>query len=251
MRPRDATIRLYGYLDELAPDAARHGEARLTFDVPRSVKDAIESLGVPHTEVDLLLVDGESVGFDRRLGEGERVSVYPVFHDVDVDTVSRVRPREPPPRRFLLDVHLGRLANHLRLLGFDAWYDNDRDDRELAALSASHRRTLLTRDRGLLMRSRVVHGYLVRSVDPVEQAAEVVRRYDLDGDIDPFTRCLTCGEPLEAVAKDEVLDDLPPRTRREHHRFVRCAGCGSVYWPGSHHERLRGLVDDIRDRARH
>lgn len=244
------TVRLYGDLAQLAGEADRHGIVELGFPGDRTVKDLVESLGVPHTEVDLLLVDGVSVGFDHRLGEGDRVSVYPVFHDVEVDAISRVRPDEPPPDRFLLDVHLGKLASHLRLLGIDADYDNDRDDRELAVLATRDGRTLLTRDRGLLMRARIVHGYLVRSADPVEQAVEVVRRFGLAGVAEPFTRCLTCGAPLRRTEKADVIDELPPRTRREHDRFVRCAGCGGVYWRGSHHERLRSLVDEILSRAR-
>ena len=243
------TVRLYGDLAQLAGEADRRGIVELGYPGTRTVKDLVESLGVPHTEVDLLLVDGESVGFDHRLDEGERVSVYPVFHDVAVDAISKVRPDEPPPTRFLLDVHLGKLANHLRLLGLDAAYDNDRDDRELAVLATTDDRTLLTRDRGLLMRARVVHGYLVRSTDPVEQAAEVVRRFRLADAVDPFTRCLTCGADLHPAEKGEVIDELPPRTRRDHDRFVRCSGCGSVYWRGSHHERLRDLVDEIVSRA--
>ncbi len=242
------TVRLYGSLVDLASDADRGGEVRVPTALPRSVKDVIETCGVPHTEVDLVLVNGASVGFSTPVRGGDRVSVYPPFHELDVDAVSGVRPPPIAPR-FVLDVHLGRLAERLRLLGLDVAYDNDRDDAELARISVRERRWLLTRDRGLLMRAVVTHGYLVRSDDPTEQTVEVLRRFGLADEIRPFSRCVPCGGPLEHVAKEEVVDELPPRTRRDHDEFVRCAGCGRVFWESSHHVALAGFVEEVRART--
>jgi uncharacterized protein with PIN domain len=155
-----------------------------------------------------------------------------------------------PEPRFVLDVHLGRLAEHLRLLGFDTAYTNDADDHELAAESASAGRWLLTRDRGLLMRAIVTHGYLVRSETPRLQALEVVRRFDLFDEVAPFTRCARCNAGLEPVDKAEIAHQLEPGTRRDHDTFVRCTGCAQLYWQGSHAPALRAFVDEIRTASR-
>jgi uncharacterized protein len=242
-----ATVRLYGDLRDLAGAADRAGEAQVPVERPRSVKDAIESLGVPHTEVDLVLVNGDSVDFGHLVDAGDRVAVYPPF--VDLDVPSRVRPPALDEPRFVLDVHLGRLAERLRTLGFDTLYSNDLDDDDLAALSVAGPRWLLTRDRGLLMRRAVTYGYLVRATDSAEQVHEVVRRFRLTDLVTPFTRCARCNGSLEPVAKADILDELEPGTRAEHDRFVRCAGCDQIYWEGSHVGHLQAFVEDVRRAA--
>jgi uncharacterized protein with PIN domain len=154
----------------------------------------------------------------------------------------------PPPQaepRFVLDGHLGRLARHLRMLGFDTWYRPDAGDAELAAVSHDEDRILLTRDRGLLRRGIVVRGRLVRSDRPSEQLREVVARYGLAASARPFTRCVRCGESLEAVAREEVLDRLEPLTKRYYDAFARCRGCGRIYWAGSHHARMSRIVESV------
>jgi uncharacterized protein len=242
-------LRFYGDLGELTDVADRGGVADVPLGDPRSVKDLIESLGVPHTEVGLLLVDGEPAGFDRLIKGCERVAVFPPFRTIDVGGANRVEPPDPHPHRFLLDVHLGRLAGLLRLLGLDSRYDNDADDATLASVSVSEGRTLLTRDRRLLMRKEVVHGYLVRNTDPERQALEVVARFGLGAEVDPFRRCMACNGQLEHADKEAVLDQLPPRTRRDHDRFVRCPDCDRVYWAGSHYDRLVRLVERLTTEA--
>ena len=187
------------------------------------MKDVIESLGVPHTEVDLILVNGASVGFDYLVRDGDRVSVYPVFESLDITPLVRVRPQPLRETRFVLDIHLGKLAVFLRMLGFDSLYRNDYRDDELARISHAEGRILLTRDRGLLKRSLVTHGYLVRSDDPREQLAEVIHRFDLRDAIQPLERCLRCNGELEPVAKEEVADRLPPRTREHYDTFSAAA----------------------------
>lgn len=240
-------VRLYGNLNDLAWDRDRSGWYQVPAARPRSAKDVVESLGVPHTEVDLLVVNGESSPFDMQLGGGDRVSVYPPFATFDVDATSWVRPSRPAVPRFVADVHLGTLTRYLRLLGFDTWYRNDTDDAELAAVSSRERRILLSRDRGLLMRAEVSHGTCPRSDDPVEQLLEVARRWDLYDGVAPFTRCPHCNAPLEEVAKADVLDRIPPGTAASVDDFQQCTRCGQVYWRGAHHRRLRGLVTRVLD----
>lgn len=209
---------------------------------PRSVKDAVESVGVPHTEIGLLRVDGTSVGLAARVVPGVVVDVHPdPVRPFPVDGV-RLRPPPPSPLRFVADVHLGTLARRLRTLGLDTRWRNDADDVALARVAVDERRVLLTRDRGLLMRRVVVHGHLPRHDDPDEQLAALAARFDLAADARPLARCIRCNGTVRPVAKGQVADLLPPATRREHHRFTRCDTCAQVYWPGTHLDGLRAVV---------
>ena len=237
----EATLRFYGELADLLPEGERTMSVGVV-DGP-SVKDRVEACGVPHPEVHLILVNGTPVGFDHHLAPGDRVAVYPPFRSLGV--ACALRPG-PPQGRFAVDVNLGRLARYLRLLGFDAVSDGRLDDGDLAELAVSEDRIVLTRDRHLLKRSIVVHGYLVREVIPTKQVAEVVRRFDLADRIDPFARCMECNGVIEAVTKAEVDHILEPLTRAHFDDFRRCSGCGRVFWRGSHFEQLLFVVDGIR-----
>jgi uncharacterized protein with PIN domain len=245
-----AHFRFYAELNDFLPPPRRGVLFAHAFDGQPSVKDAIESLGVPHTEIDLVLVDGESVDFSWRLHDGARVSVFPVFEAIDIAPTTRVRAAPLRELRFVLDVHLGRLARVLRMLGLDAVWRSDAGDAELARISADEHRVLLTRDRGLLKRRAVTHGYLVRGDEVHAQAAEVVRRLDLVRSFAPFRRCVRCNAPLEPARKADVLDQLPSRVREVQQEFRRCPGCGRVYWPGSHHRRMQRTIESIMARVR-
>jgi uncharacterized protein with PIN domain len=240
-----ATFRFYGELNDLLPQARRQVPFAYRFDGRPAVKDTIEAIGVPHPEVDLIVANGRAVGFDHRLGDGDAVSVYPAFARLEVDPEERVGP--PPLRepRFVLDGHLGRLAAYLRMLGFDAWYHNDVADDVLALVSRDEDRILLTRDRALLRRGGITRGRWVRSDAPREQLREVVERFELADRSEPFSRCIRCNGRLESVSRDEVIDRLQPLTRRYYDVFARCADCGAVFWPGSHHARMARLIADV------
>jgi hypothetical protein len=198
--------------------------------------------------VDLVLANGQPVDFSYPVQDGDRVSVYPVFESLDISSVSRVRPAPLRALRFLLDVHVGRLAAYLRMAGFDALYSNQAADAELAGLVAREGRVLLTRDRYLLMRTAVQRGYWVRSTQPKQQLLEVVKRFDLVGSMQPFTRCLSCNTLLKEVARETVLDRLPPKVW-EKDTFRVCPGCQRVYWEGSHYQRMSKLLRWVKDNA--
>ncbi len=240
-----AHFRFYAELNDFLPQARRQTLFTHPFDGRVSVKDMIESLGAPHTEVDLILVNGESVDFGYHVQDGDRVSVYPIFESFDITPLVRVRPRPLREPRFVLDVHLGRLVSFLRMLGFDALFPENYDDENLARISATEHRTLLTRDRGLLKRKMVTHGYSVRETDPRKQLAEVLRRFDLYGLIAPFSRCVHCNGLLEPVNKADVLDRLLPDTIRYYDEFRRCPACDRIYWKGTHYERMKQVIAEI------
>jgi uncharacterized protein with PIN domain len=238
------TVRFYAELGDLLPADCRGRAFGRELPVGGgSVKDLIEGSGVPHTEVDLVLVDGESVGFDHVLRGGERVAVYPVFEAFDISHTSRVRARPLRQVRFAADVHLGRLAAYLRLAGFDTTYKNDWDDAALVAEALGEHRIVLTRDRGLLMRSAVTHGLLVRETSPRLQLWEVLDRFDLWDALTPFSRCTVCNGPVAAVPKSDVRDVLEAGTARTYDHFWRCRDCGRVYWRGAHCRSLTSLFE--------
>ncbi len=244
-----ATLRFYAELNDLLAPRERFVTVVHDLQARASVKDVIEAHGVPHTEVDLVLVNGEPVEFRRLLGDGDRVAVYPTFEAFDIGTVTRVRPEPLRETRFILDVHLGRLARYLRLAGFDATYDNRATDAELATASAAGRRILLTRDHGLLKRGGVTHGHYVRATAPARQFAEIIRHFDLRRQVRPFTRCTACNRLLEPVQKADVASEVPERSLRHFDAFLRCGGCRRVYWRGSHAVRLEQALTRALEEA--
>lgn len=244
-----AEFRFYEELNDFLPAEQRKLPITRSFIGTPTVKDTIESCGVPHPEIDLILVDGESVGFDHHLKGGERVAVYPVFEGIDISPVTRLRARPLRRPRFLVDANLGRLSRLLRLLGFDSRYDQSMDDEEIAAIAAENGLTILTRDRGLLMRRVVTRGYFVRSQVPRTQTAEVVRRFDLREQMRPFTRCVECNGLIKPVSKAEIQDRLPHNTRLFYDTFYRCSRCSKLFWRGAHWRNLLDLIDAIRSAA--
>lgn len=240
--PVRVSVRFYAELNDFLPAQRRHQTLELTLRERDSVKDVIESAGVPHTEVDLVLAAGESVDFGYRVRDGDRISVYPAFRTLDVAAETRVRPPALAEARFVLDIHLGRLATQLRLLGFDCLYWNDADDPTLARVSQEEERILLTRDRGLLKRRNVTYGYHVWETNPERQVLEVLRRFRLFDAVRPFSRCLHCNGPVRPVSKEAVLDRLEPKTRLYYDEFGQCAACERVYWKGSHYGQMASLV---------
>lgn len=244
-----AVFRFYEELNDFLPEGRRKRDFAVEIDRARSVKDAIESVGVPHPEVDLVLVDGRSVGFAHLLRGGERVAVYPMFEALDITPVLRLRPAPLRDPRFVADGHLGKLARHLRMAGFDTLWGKDWDDDRIVRISGEQRRTILTRDKAMLRRSDVERGYFVRAVESEAQLAEVVARMQLEGLLAPFTRCRECNVPLEDADREAVLDRLPERVRGLYERFKRCPGCERVYWEGTHFERMKGVLQRLRPQA--
>jgi len=250
LRVSTARFRFYEELNDFLPPERRKVEFAHPFRHRGSIKDMIEALGVPHTEIEVILVNGESVGFDRMVADGDRISVYPMFEAFDVTPLLRLRERPLRDARFVLDVQLGTLARYLRLCGFDAMYRSDWRDERLAHFAFAERRVLLTRDRELLKRSVVTHGYFVRADKPRLQLAEVCSRLDLAGRIAPYTRCIRCNAPLEDVTKAAVAATLEPATRRYYDTFRRCTGCQRVYWRGSHVARMERLLAELATKAK-
>ena len=222
-------------LKDFLPRPLRNGRITVTFKGRQSLKHLIESLGVPHTEFGQVLVNGQPAEPSERLQDGDQVTVYPADFPL---------PGEPC---FILDNHLGQLATYLRMLGFDSLYRNDYQDDELSKVSSEEGRTLLTRDRRLLMRKTIRHGYCIHQTDPRQQAAEVLKRFKLSGQVKPFQRCLRCNSRLQAVDKADIIERLEPLTKIYYDEFHICPSCNQVYWKGSHYGHMQELIKELAD----
>jgi uncharacterized protein with PIN domain len=238
-------LRLYEELNDYLPLERRKRTFAVEACDGATLGDVVDGLEVPREEIDLALIDGEAVAFDSRVHDGQRVALYPVFESLDVGPATVLPGRPLRETRFVLDVHLGRLARYLRLLGFDAAYRRECGDDELVAISRSEGRILLSRDGPLVARRDVSHAYLITSAVAREQAVEVVQRCDLSGQVRPFSRCLVCNGEVAAVAIAEVTAPIPEWVRATHQEVRRCRGCGRVYWQGGHWQRMQRLVDAI------
>lgn len=245
-----AHFRFYSELNDFLLPQKRKTQFDYSFSGNPSIKDAIEAIGVPHTEIDLIIVNRESVDFEYRLNNNDSIAVYPGFEALDVSPLKRLRQAPLRNPKFICDVHLGALARLLRLAEFDTLYRNDYADEQIVDIALAEKRCILTRDRGILKRKAVKHGYCLRSIHPEEQAREVLARFDLYSSMKPFTLCIECGGAVSRVDKASVAAALPEKTRECYDEFYKCGLCGKVYWQGSHFSNLEKTVEGLtRDRG--
>ncbi|PWT78873.1 MAG: hypothetical protein C5B58_14605 [Acidobacteria bacterium] len=235
---------MHGDLDFFLRSEARGRRIERILSEKTSVKDVIESCGVPHPEVDLILVNGQPADFNYAIASDANVELYPV--GTSCPSFQEKRLQVARNNRFVVDGHLGKLARDLRLLGFDVAYGPQAEDRQLLEVMEREKRALLTRDRRLLMHAVVQTGYCPRSQKADEQTVEVIRRFNLLGTLAPFTRCLRCNAPLRNVSKSEIIEKLEPLTKIYYEQFRRCTDCGQIYWAGSHFSKLQKRLEQIR-----
>lgn len=257
-----ATLRLNGSLAGLARagfhprDGARDGAlplvAALAFRADQSLRHVAETLGIPACEIGLARLGGQTWSLELPPPDGGVIDLYPVEEPFPLGT----------ELRFVADVHLGRLARDLRLLGFDVRWRNDYDAETLVLVAVAEGRIVLTRDRGLLFRRAFAsphaegllagegqpsaRGMLLRSRDPYEQLVEVSLRFGLASRMHPFSRCATCGSPLVAASRGEVLALVPPIVARRYPEFFLCPSCRKPYWKGDHLKTIAPLLERLR-----
>lgn len=239
-------MRFYAELNDFLPKERRFTTFELEVTETQSVKDVLESCGVPHAEIDLVVVDGASVTFDHLVSNGERIAAYPVFEGLDISPIIRLRPEPLRDTRLVVDANLGRLSRLLRLFGFDALYKNDFTDEEVVEIAVVQNRIILTRDRRLLMRRAVTHGFYIRSTKPIDQLTETIHRLDLADQIKPLSRCTDCNGIIHSVDKSIIARRLPHYTRRSYTKFLQCATCGKLYWQGAHWTNLQSLIAEVK-----
>ena len=240
---RAIRIRFYAELNDFLAAAKRHVTFEYEFTGTPSVLDTIEALGVPHTEVDVILVDGRSVDFAQRLSGGERIAVYPTFERFDVSPLVRLRPKPLRVTRFVADVHLGTLARYLRLLGFDTTWQKDLDDVTIIDIACKEQRIILTRDKGILRNGRVTHGYWVRATEPLVQLEEVIAALNLGCAPKAYSRCMQCNGELHSISRMQAYRAVPLQVFLVFREFTRCPSCDRVYWRGSHGKKLKAIIE--------
>ncbi len=244
---KSVNLRFYEELNDFLPDDRKKIKFEHQFIDRTSVKDLIESFGVPHTEVDMILINSKSVSFDYIINDKDDISVYPVFESFDISDVQHLRPEPLRDPKFVCDVHLGKLARNLRMLGFDTFYKNDLIDDEIVKISEKEKRTILTKDLELLKRTEVSHGYYLRNDNQEEQIKEVIKRFHLNNLIKEFSRCLDCNTILVSIEKDKIINELPPKVKERQQEFYTCSSCGKIYWKGSHFEKMLLKVKSFKE----
>jgi len=240
-------FRFFEELNDFLPAGCRKRDFEAAFNGRESVKDRIEALGVPHTEVDLVLVNGESVDFGYILQDGDRISVYPVFESFDIGHVTHLRDLPLRETRFIADVNIRDIVKYLRALGLDVYCDSTLFPRDIVRISKEEKRTILTKSRKLLKHRDVTRGIFIRPGTTTEQIRRVIDLLSLRGAIAPFTRCLVCNAMLTSVSKEEIFDRIPPKARASHDSYSYCGECDRVYWKGTHFIRIQKVVDAVLD----
>jgi uncharacterized protein with PIN domain len=242
--PFTVRLNLHGDLDFFLQSGIHGRSIERSLNEKTAVKDVIESCGVPHPEIDLILVNGAPVDFYYGIASAADIELYPAGAPSTLFKEKRLQ--VATITTFVADGHLGRLVRNLRLLGFDVAYDPQADDPQLLRVMESENRALLTRDRRLLMHAVVKTGYYPRSQNADKQTVEVTRRFNLLDSIAPFTRCIRCNGLLRNVSKAEIVERLEPLTNIYYEQFQRCADCEQIYWPGSHFSKLQERLEKIR-----
>lgn len=244
--PYTASFNFYGSVHDFLRPAMRNKPLVYTFNGSPSVKDAIEAIGIPHTEVSAIIQNGEPAMFTEPLRPDADVAVYAWELEKERADGYLLAPKPARPFRFVLDVHLGTLAKALRMLGFDTVYSKALHDAEIARIAESEQRIVLTRDIGLLKQKIITHGHWLRSQHTTEQLAEVISRYNLLKELKPMERCLLCNSLLRVVEKERVVHRLPPKTQLYFNEYYHCASCDKVYWKGSHYEHMQQVIQQIK-----
>jgi len=238
-------FRFYEELNDFLPKHRRKTTFEAGFKGKRSIKDMIESLGVPHTEIDLILVNGKSVDFNYIIQDGDRISVYPVFESLNITNVTLLRKVPLRGHKYIADVNLGNIVKYMRVLGFDLYYDPLLSTRKIIEISKRENRIILTKSKKLLKFKDVTHGIFIRPGTAKEQIRRIIEYLDIKDNIKPFSRCLRCNTLLKSVAKEKILDRIPPKTKKFCDEYVQCQSCDKIYWKGTHFINMEKIVRQI------
>ena len=241
----EAIFRFYEELNDFLPKRRRKTDFQVDFKERRSVKDMIEALGVPHTEIDLILVNGKSVDFAYVLQNGDRVSVYPVFESLNIENVTRLRKVPLRKTKFIADIHLGDIVKYMRALGFDVCFDPSLSTRNIIEISKGENRIILTKSKKLVKFKEVTHAIFIRPGTVTEQIKRILDYLDIKDSIKPFSRCLRCNSVLKSVSKESIADRIPSKTKEFCDEYTCCQFCDKIYWKGTHFIKMNKTIDHI------
>jgi len=238
------SIRCYAELNDFLPPNQGSITFHLSLPPDTALKDIADKIGIPFDLIDLVLVNNKPVGLSHHLEENDRIALYPVFENFDISSVTKVRDHPLRQPKFILDVHLGKLANHLRMFGFDTLYQNNWTKESLITISRNDNRILLSRSKSLLDIESLTHGYLIINTDPHSQLVEVLEWFDLYNLASPFTRCIECNSKLQLVEKEAILSRIPQKVKNWCNEYQRCPSCDRIYWKGSHYQHMIAFVQN-------
>jgi uncharacterized protein len=238
-------IRCYAELNDFLPPNRGFVTFPLSITPNTLLEDIANTIGIPSNLIDLILVNNKPVDLSYHLEENDRIAFYPVFENFDISSVTKVQDHPLRQPKFILDVHLGKLANHLRLLGFDSLYQNNWAKESLISISINENRILLSRSKSLLNNESLTRTYLIKNIEPRFQLFEVLERFDLNSLASPFTRCIECNSKLQPVEKEAILPRIPQKVKDWCNTFQFCAFCDRIYWKGSHYQHMNTFVQSI------
>ena len=250
-------LRFYGELNDFLPGVKKKTWFTHVVKGNPSIKDTIESLGMPHTEIGRILVNPvrdftisngvnhTAVDFSYQIRPGDKIKICPIDKNILKKEIL-LRPRLPRRPTFILDSHLGKLARYLRLFGFDTLYKRDYSDQDIVQTVKMGNRIVLTRDVGLLKNKIIRHGYWIREIHPKKQIKEVIKRFNLRLPIQSFRICLECNGKIVRIKKNKIIHRLPPKTKDYFNKFHMCLKCKKIYWQGSHYEKLSDFIRKIK-----
>lgn len=240
-----ATLRFYEELNDFLPRHRRKTDFEVEIKGKRSIKDMIEALGVPHTEIDLILVNEKSVDFTYILQDGDRISVYPVFESLNIENVTRLRKIPLRETKFIADINLGHIVKYMRILGFDVCFDPLLSHRQIIEISKKENRIVLTKSKNLLKFKDITHGIFIRPGTTEEQVRGIIDFLDIKDIVKPFSRCLRCNNLLRSVPKESIVDRIPPKTKVFCNEYSYCKPCDKIYWKGTHFIKMKRVIDRI------
>jgi uncharacterized protein len=235
-------FRIYAGLNDFLPVDLRQRTIILAYKTPITVGEVAESMGIPLSEVKLILVNSEPSKFSQRLKENDFISLYPAIENLDISLLTDKELESASRPRFILDAHLGKLAKYLRMLGFDTLYRNDFEDNRIISIAKQEDRFILTQDKLLLRSKEVINGYYVRSIEKHKQIREIVQKFGLNTMFRSFTRCMSCNAELVKKEKAEIINKIDDETAQVFNDFFYCPNCDKVFWKGSHFERMEKLI---------
>lgn len=152
----------------------------------------------------------------------------------------------PHTVRFCADVHLGKLARLLRMLGFDTIYKTNFSKDELLKIAGDQSRYVLSKSPYFLKSANITF-YQIKSSDSYQQLKEVIDHFHLKPSFNSFSRCLYCNAVLEKKEKAEVTTSLLPQTKKHFTEFWQCPTCKKIYWKGSHYERMMKEIEKLKN----
>lgn len=246
-------IRFYEELNDFLPGEKRKIRFQHQFFGNPSIKDLIGSLGVPHTEIDLILVNGKSVDFSYIVQDKDDISVYPIFQSFDISSIQQLREISLNQQlksiyniKFIVDCHLGNLAKYMRLLGIDTFYKNNIQEKEIINIAINDQRIILTKNKNLLKRNEIINGYWMRNENVESQIKEVIQRFKLQKEIKYFSRCLICNSKLKFIEKEKIINRIPSRVKEWCNEFYYCENCDKIYWKGSHYNKMLMTIKELQ-----